>query len=139
LPFEKDVIMLRCGMSRIVKLSDELVMHAREAASARERSVASQVEYWARIGKVVERVMTGQQVTDLLNKTHAAAMHERLDAVDTEEGRQRVKAYLSTEPYPHYFAHPNYPELVIREDAHGKWIAGRFVNRRFVAMERASR
>jgi hypothetical protein len=37
-----------------VKLPAELVNHAREAAGTMRRSVASQIEYWATLGKALE-------------------------------------------------------------------------------------
>ena len=47
-----------------------------------------------------------------------------------------MKDYLASEPYPHYFAHPEEKDLVIREDENGRRVAGRFVNRKFVAVKR---
>jgi predicted Zn-dependent protease len=37
-----------------VKLSDELVKHAKHAAKPLRRSAAGQIEYWATLGRVVE-------------------------------------------------------------------------------------
>ena len=37
-------------MSQPVKLSDALVLEARMEADAQERSIAGQVEYWAKLG-----------------------------------------------------------------------------------------
>lgn len=41
-------------MSTALKLSDELIELAKPHAAAKHRSVPKQIEYWARLGKVVE-------------------------------------------------------------------------------------
>ena len=41
-------------MSTALKLSDALIEMAKPHAAAKQRSVPKQIEYWARLGKVVE-------------------------------------------------------------------------------------
>ena len=41
-------------MSTALKLSDELIELAKPHAAAKQRSIPKQIEYWARLGKVVE-------------------------------------------------------------------------------------
>ncbi len=126
-------------MSQPVKLSDALVMEARIAGEAMERSIAGQVEFWARIGKGVEALLTGQQMRVIGREASTEAALKRLDTVDSVEGRQRVKDYLASQPYPHYFAHPDKKGLLIREEEDGRRTVGRFVNREFVAVEQLSK
>ena len=52
-------------MSQPVKLSDALVLDARLAGEAVERSIAGQVEFWARLGRSVELLLEGEQVLRL--------------------------------------------------------------------------
>lgn len=101
-----------------------------------ERSIAGQVEFWARIGKAVEGLLKGQQMAVLGREASADSIRERLEGADTPEGRKQVKEFLANEPYPHYSAHPEEKDLLIREDANGKKTAGRFVNRQFVPVKR---
>jgi hypothetical protein len=122
-------------MGQPVKLSDGLIVEARTAGELAERSIAGQVEFWARLGRGMEMLLTGQQMRALGQVGDSEAALERLDAVDTPEGRQRVKDYLASQPYPHYFAHPERRGLLIREEEDGRKVAGRFVNREFVAVE----
>jgi hypothetical protein len=126
-------------MSQPVKLSDGLVLDARIAGAAMERSIAGQVEFWARLGKAVEGLLKGQQMMTLGQELSIDTLRERLEGTDTPEGRQRVKDYLASEPYPHYFAHPEEKDLVIREDENGRRVAGRFVNREFVVVKRGGK
>ena len=41
-------------MAKAVKLSEEIVSEARIMSKAFNRSVAGQIEYWAKIGKIAE-------------------------------------------------------------------------------------
>ncbi len=44
-----------------MKLSDALVLDARIAGEVLERSIAGQVEYWAKLGRAVERFRLRRQ------------------------------------------------------------------------------
>ena len=62
-----------------VKLPGGLVDIAREAAQPMRRSVASQIEYWATLGRVVEHSgLTVQEARDAIERYEAAARKTRL-------------------------------------------------------------
>jgi hypothetical protein len=125
-------------MSQPVKLSDDLVLAARLAAEAKERSIAGQVEYWAKIGRCVERLFDGRQIDTLQKAAESPSVGELLEVVDTPKGREMFQAFLESEPYPHYRAYPDGKGLLIRTEESGVETVGRFVNREFVA-ERPAR
>jgi hypothetical protein len=118
-------------MSQPVKLSDSLVLDARVAGEAVERSIAGQVEFWARLGRSLELLLEGRQVLALCRNDAALPLSARLESVDSPEGRQRVADLLESGPFPHYQPHPDRPGLLVRIDANGKRTVGRFVNRQF--------
>lgn len=120
-------------MSQPVKLSDSLVLDARMAGEVLQRSIAGQVEFWARLGRALEPLLQGHQALALSRDAAARPLSECLADVDTPQGRQRVQEYLKSGPYPHYEASPDSPGLLVRIDADGTRTLGRFVNRRFVA------
>jgi hypothetical protein len=119
------------AMSQPVKLSDTLVLDARLAGRAVERSIASQVEFWAKIGKAIEPLLQGTQVLALCQSAAARPLSECLKSVDSPAGRRRVTEFLRSQPYPHYEPHPHQAGVLIRIEADGKRTAGRFVNRQF--------
>jgi len=41
-------------MNTAVRLSEEMIQQARIRSEAMERSIAKQIEYWAKIGKIAE-------------------------------------------------------------------------------------
>ena len=47
-------------MNQPVKLSDSLVLDARLAGEVLERSIAGQIECWARLGRSVEESLEGR-------------------------------------------------------------------------------
>lgn len=118
-------------MSQPVKLSDALVLDARLAGEALERSIAGQVEFWARLGRAIEPLLQGTQVLALSRKAMARPLSACLAEVDSPEGRRRVTEFLQTQPFPHYKPAPDGPGLLIRTEADGKQTVGRFVKRQF--------
>ena len=118
-------------MSQPVKLSDALVLDARLAGKTVERSIAGQVEFWARIGRAIEPLLQGTQVLTLCRNAATRPLSECLKSVDSPAGRRRVTEFLQGQPYPHYEPHPDQPGVLIRIEANGKRAVGRFVNRQF--------
>ena len=116
-----------------VKLSDALVLDARLAAEVEQRSIAGQVEYWASLGKLVDALLDGQNRTEVLQKSKSKPLSELVATVGTPEGDARLKAYLESEPFPHFEPHPTRKGILIRTEADGTRSNGRFVDRAFVA------
>ncbi len=121
-------------MSQAVKLSDSLVLEARLAGEAVERSIAGQVEFWARLGRSVERVLDGQRVMELCSKSQDS-LADSFAKLGTPEGRDMVNAYLDSRPFPHFRPYPGRRGVFERIDEDGTRLAGRFVNRQFVPLE----
>ena len=120
-------------MSQPVKLSDKLVLDARLTGEIAERSVAGQIEFWAKLGRAIEPLLQGIHALALCRAGAAKPLSACLDSVDSPEGRRRVTEHLQTQPYPRYEP-ADTPGLLIRNTADGKPTLGRFVNRRFQAV-----
>jgi hypothetical protein len=122
-------------MSQPVKLSDALVLDARIAGEAQERSIAGQVEFWAKLGRSLDLLLEGRQVLALRRSAGTQPLSEALTSVDTPAGRRRVVNTLSGQPFPHYKPHSGQRGLLVRTDEDGKQTVGRFVNRVFLETE----
>ena len=125
-------------MSQPVKVSDALVLDARLVGEVAERSIAGQIEFWARLGRAVERLLRGDEALALRRAGDAKSLSECLRSVDSPQGRQRVAEHLKTRPYPHYEA-ADVPGLLVKIEANGKRTVGRFVNREFQPVKKAKR
>ncbi|MGD0095704.1 MAG: hypothetical protein ABSB60_04375 [Terracidiphilus sp.] len=119
-------------MSQPVKLSDALVLDARIAGEAQERSIARQVEFWAKLGRSMELLLDGRQVMALCRTVGATPLADLVDSVDTPAGQEMLKNYLASERYPHFEAHPSQAGLLVRIEENGTRTVGRFVNRAFI-------
>lgn len=119
-------------MSQPVKLSDEFVLEARTVGSSSQRSIAGQVEFWAKLGRSIEPLLRGDRALKLLQAGEARALSEAVAEADSDEGRQRVKEYLCRRPYPQFEACADEPGVVTKIDEDGTRTRGRFVNREFV-------
>ena len=118
-------------MSQPVKLSDALVLDARLAGKAVERSIAGQVEFWAKIGRAIEPLLQGTQVLALCRSGATRPLSACLKSVDSPAGRRRVTKFLQSQPWPHYEPDPKQAGVLVRLEANGKRTVGRFVNRKF--------
>lgn len=125
--------MLPISMSQPVKLSDEFVLEARTVAKFAERSIAGQVEFWARLGKSIEPLLRGDRVLALMRSGACRSLGEILESVDSEAGRERVRSYLESLPFPHFEPCPDEPGMLVKIDEDGTRTRGRFVNRVFIA------
>jgi hypothetical protein len=122
-------------MSQPVKLSDALVLDARLSGEVFQRSIAGQVEYWARLGRTLEDSLNGRQVRALRKTKTAVPLSELVATIGTPEGQRRLAEHLRSLPFPHFEAHPTEPGVLIRTEQDGTRTAGRFVNRQFVVSD----
>jgi hypothetical protein len=118
-----------------VKLSDALVLDARFAGEVMERSIASQIEFWARLGRAAELVLRTDALLRLKQRGETRPLSECLASIDTDQGRERVAAYLASRPYPHFEPAPGRPGYLVKIDEDGTRRVGRFVNREFKAIK----
>ena len=114
-------------MSQPVKLSDSLVLDARLTSKLAERSIAGQIEFWARLGRAVEPLLSGETTLALRKCGDAAPISEMLATVDAPAGRRRVGEFLENQPFPHYQPAPGRPGLLVRIEENGQRTVGRFV------------
>lgn len=122
-------------MGQPVKLSDALVLDARLCGELTERSIAGQIELWAALGRAIEPVLGYEQTLDLRRRGAARSIADCLASVGTDPGRTRLATVLEKRPYPHYEAAPGAPGWIVRIDATGERVRGRFVRRQFVPAE----
>jgi hypothetical protein len=118
-------------MSQPVKLSDALVLDARIISELAERSIAGQIEYWARLGKAIEPLLSGERTLALRKSGEAKLLSTLIAEIESSEGQRRVADYLVTQPFPHYEPADGKPGYLVRIESNGTRTTGKFVNREF--------
>jgi hypothetical protein len=111
-------------MGQPLKLSDGLVMDARIAGETMQRSIAGQVEFWARIGKAIEQVASRTQLERLQARV-TLPLSGIVATIAKPAGRARFTDYLVSRPFPRFSAHPKLAKTFIREDEDGSRVVGR--------------
>jgi hypothetical protein len=130
-------------MGMPVKLSDDLVEQAREEARAADRSITSQIEHWARLGRSVESALRHDDVLALKradgDAEEAFPAHTTRRAVLAELRRiassTRRSELAATLTRGRTVYQDDGAGRVERIDSNNRRTLGRFVGRRFVPDE----
>ena len=77
-------------MSQPVKVSDALVLDARLMGEVSQRSIAGQIEFWARLGRAIETLLRGDQMLALCKAGKAKPLSTCLKSMDSAGGRKRL-------------------------------------------------
>lgn len=125
-------------MPQAVKLPDALIEDARRAAERESRSLAGQIEHWARLGRTVDADLRNPELGSLLEPADAAVAREAVvDAIEAlaadPQWRRELAARLADETT--YGTDPAFPGCVVRREPSGARTPGRFAGRRFVPLE----
>jgi hypothetical protein len=121
-------------MGHPVKLSDALVLDARLTGEVAERSIAGQIEFWAKLGRAVEQTLRGDQALRLKRRGEVKPLSVLLDLDAADTGAQfaaEYTAHLAVRPFPHFEPDPEVAGLLVKIDEDGTRTRGRFVNRTF--------
>lgn len=122
-------------MAQPVKLSDALVQDARATGEVAERSIAGQIEYWARLGRALEQVLRGDEALAFKKRREVIPLSAALDT-DSEAGHARFRAHMASRPYPRFEPAPEQPGMFVRLDEDGTRTLGRLVGREFHPLAR---
>lgn len=131
-------------MGSPVKVADELAEAAKETAQLANRSMAKQIEHWARLGRAVEQLVRTSDVmafkahladpADEEKITEARAALERLvNALAERTDRDAARALISNTGKPVYEAVPGRTDRVAQVWPDGRKVVGRFDGNEFVA------
>jgi hypothetical protein len=132
-------------MGTSLKLSDDLVNEARHEAAAADRSLTSQIEHWAQLGRRVESALRHEDVLalkrgdeDPLAPPTRRALLAALRRIASAGGRMELGAKLKERRTVYQDAGDGRIEQI---EPDGTRAVGRFVDRRFVrdAAERSAR
>lgn len=118
-----------------LRIDSDLVNVARESAALMERTPTAQIEFWAKLGRVMEGVMTHDGLVAVKGAARVEKLDELLGMVSTPEGRRRALAEIHRHKGPTYSTDPSETGMMIESRPDGSRRRGKFVNRRFMPLE----
>ncbi len=115
-----------------LRVDQALVNQARSAGALADRPATAQIEHWAKLGRVVDAVLTGESAGKLKQLSRVESLADIIAYSQSPEGRRKARAAILQSGVPTYGTHPDFPEAVVQFKADGTKTPGRFVNRQFV-------
>jgi len=97
-----------------------------------ERTPTAQIEFWAKLGRVMEAVLSHESVVAVKGMARVDNINEVLALVSSPEGKERALAEIARNKGPVYSTDPAAPGVIIATLPDGAQRRGKFVNRRFV-------
>jgi hypothetical protein len=122
-----------------LRIDTELVHQARAAGSLFERPPTAQIEFWAKLGRAVEAVLTGESVAVVKQLARVEKIDEVLALTRTERGREKARAVIAQHKGPIYSTDPASPEVIVETQPDGRRRRGRFENRKFIPLRRVGK
>lgn len=124
-----------------VRFSDELYEAAEAMADAAHRSAQKQLEYWARLGRLADQMLSNPQAASLLSnesfiseiaicKNTTPIVEDVLAEIEQDRASGSLKAKVTNASVVYDVAEGN--ESIRRIDANGKVTIGTLVNGDFV-------
>lgn len=115
-----------------LRIDSELVNQARSAGALFDRPPTAQIEHWAKLGRVLDSVLSGKGIASVKKRARVASIEKIVALSQTEAGQAKARAIVSRHGGPVYGADPAKPGLILERRPDGSIRRGRFVNRRFV-------
>jgi hypothetical protein len=115
-----------------LRIDSGLVNQAREAGAVADRPPTAQIEHWAKLGRVLDAVLTGASLFTVKKLSRVPSLDDIVAASQTKEGREKTRAVIFSHGGPTYSADPENPALILERSPDGSVKRGRFLNRKFV-------
>jgi hypothetical protein len=119
-----------------LRIDSELVNYARSAGALLDRPPTAQIEHWAKLGRVLDSVLSGESVAKAKQRGQVQDLDRVVALSQSAAGRKKALALIAQHAGPIYEADPTDPALLIERQADGTTRRGRFANRQFVPVNR---
>jgi hypothetical protein len=82
------------GMSKSIRVSDELLDTAKAAGRTYHRSPPQQIEYWAKLGRVMESTLSWPVLDKVVRWGQPEDIDRLIEDVDMPEAKKRARATI---------------------------------------------
>lgn len=118
-----------------LRIDSALVHRARSAGALFDRPPTAQIEHWAKLGRVLDSVLSGKSAAKVKELALVSALDEVVTLSQTDAGQKKALAIIARHRGPVYEMDSKDPELVIERLPDGSIRRGRFSNRQFLAIK----
>ncbi len=101
------------GMSKSIRVSDELLAEAKRSAALHHRSPPQQIEHWAQIGRVMESTLSWPAQERVGAWGREEDIDKLLKHVESPEGKGRAREKIRQSSGTLYGADPVDPSRVV--------------------------
>lgn len=124
-------------MTMPTRISDELANEVKKEIAVSKRSLPSQLEYWANLGKAIDNQLTGEQVREVLSGNARINVESSFSADDIQ---RTVKLKNSSSPDKTsadvwYVGSKKHSKLIEKHDRQGRVELGTFRDGKFTPSE----
>jgi ParD-like antitoxin of type II bacterial toxin-antitoxin system len=116
-----------------LRIDSDLVHQARSAGALFDRPPTAQIEHWAKLGRVLDSVLSGKSVANVKARARISSIEKIVALSQSKAGQAKARAIIARHGGPIYGTDPATPGLIVERHPDGSIRRGRFVNRRFVA------
>lgn len=102
-------------MSKSIRVSDELLDEAKERGTLYHRSPPQQIEYWAKLGRVMESTLSWPALTNAMNWGQKEDIDQLLIEVASPVGKQKAIDVITSSSSGLYHTDPQHPDRVIKK------------------------
>ena len=113
-------------------LDSDLVNQARATGEVSGRSVTEQIEHWAKLGGVLDRVLSAGSVSTIEQLSRIPLLDEIVAYSQSRAGQDKTREVIFSPGMPTYSSDPENPDLLLERSPDGSVRKGRFVDRKFV-------
>jgi hypothetical protein len=102
-------------MSKSIRVSDELLDKAKDCGARYHRSPPQQIEYWAKLGRVMESTLSWPALTNAMNWGQAEDIDALLEEVASPTGQRKAIEVIRASSSGLYHADPRHRDRVIKQ------------------------
>jgi hypothetical protein len=121
-----------------LRIDDDLIKEARVSGQVFHRSIVQQVEHWASLGRVLEKVLTISSVAKVKGLHWTGDLDTALASARSTAGRKKTLALLARKKGSLYGAKPDHQGILLQHRPDGTTVAGEMVSGEFVPNRKAA-
>jgi ParD-like antitoxin of type II bacterial toxin-antitoxin system len=122
-----------------LRIDGGLIKEARVSGQLFHRSIPQQVEHWASLGRVLEKVLTVSSVAKVKGLHRPVKLEKALASARSSAGRKKTLALLARKKGPLYGIKPDRPGVLLQYQPNGTVVPDEMVGGEFVPTRKTAK